>query len=194
MKKLIFLLGLLLLLSACGTAGDGKQEINNHLVKVKNTEIQGVDRKTGERTARHLEQLASSVPDVHGAKAIVLGKFAIVGIDIDADIERSEAGVIKYSVAEALKDDPYGARAIVVADPDMNARLSEISADIRNGKPLQGILYELADITGRIIPETPGKLIQPNPRNSTEDPKKQLPANDRQKLEQKQEKESSDKK
>lgn len=194
MEKLVFFLGLMLLLSACGTDGGGKQEINNHLVKVKNTEIQGVDRKTGERTARHLEQLASSVPDVHSSKAIVLGKYAIVGIDIDADIERSEVGVIKYSVAEALKDDPYGARALVVADPDINARLAEISADILNGQPIQGILYELADITGRIIPETPGKLIQPNPDKSIEDPKRQLPAKDQQKLEQKQEKESYNKK
>ena len=60
-------------------------------------------------------------------------------------------GTIKYSVAESLKNDPHGARAIVVADPDMNARLREIGEDIRKGEPIEGVMNELADIAGRLI-------------------------------------------
>ena len=51
--------------------------------------------------------------------------------------------------------------AVVVADPDMNARLKEVSEDIRNGKPIQGILNELADISGRLMPEIPADLVNP---------------------------------
>ncbi|RHW36547.1 YhcN/YlaJ family sporulation lipoprotein [Neobacillus notoginsengisoli] len=190
MKKLVFFLSLIIFLSACGVKDGGKPESNQNRMKVRNTEVRDVDRKTGESAARHLEQIASSVPNVNSANAIVLGRYAIVGINIDAATERSEAGVIKYSVAEALKNDPTGAKALVVADPDMNARLRELSADIRNGKPLQGILYELADIAGRIIPEAPGKIPQPDMDKSTEEPKETLPRNDKRKLDQKQEKES----
>ena len=60
---------------------------------------------------------------MNDATAVVLGPYAIVGIDVNKNLDRSEVGSIKYSVAESLKNDPYGARAVVVADPDMNARV-----------------------------------------------------------------------
>ena len=49
----------------------------------------------------------------------------------------------------------------------MNARLKEVSEDIRNGKPIQGILNELADISGRLMPEIPADL-NPKSKNTLE--------------------------
>ena len=57
---------------------------------------------------------------------LYLGRYAIVGIDVNSKIERSQVGSIKYSVAESLKKDPHGARAVVVADADTMQRLKEI--------------------------------------------------------------------
>ncbi|WP_059170006.1 YhcN/YlaJ family sporulation lipoprotein [Bacillus sp. FJAT-27445] len=195
MAKLLIITSFLLILAGCGTNGlDGTRNTHKQNVTVKNSVTPDVDRKTGSRSARHLENLASTVPNVRGANAVVLGKYAIVGIDIDADTERSEAGVIKYSVVEALKEDPNGARAMVVADPDINARLKELSSDIKNGQPIQGIMYELADIAGRIIPEVPGKIVQPDPNRPLNEPNRQLNGRDRKELEQRQEEESLRKK
>ncbi|RDU38438.1 hypothetical protein DRW41_02420 [Neobacillus piezotolerans] len=195
MGKLMMILGIMLALSGCGAnQGTDGGKATNHLVQVKNSAAPNTDRKTGKRAARHLEKIASSVPNVNGANAVVLGKYAIVGIDIDSTVERSEAGTIKYSVAEALKDDPYGARAMVVADPDMNARLKEISEDVQNGKPIQGILYELADLAGRIVPEVPGKIVEPERGRPVKGNKEQMPEQDKKKLERRQEEESLRKK
>ncbi|WP_053366064.1 YhcN/YlaJ family sporulation lipoprotein [Bacillus sp. FJAT-27245] len=191
MDKLLIIVIILLVITDCGANGrpdvgkDSKQ-----LVQVKNSAAPNPDRKAGQRAASHLEQIASSVPKVNGANAVVLGKYAIVGIDIDSTVERSEAGTIKYSVAEALKDDPYGARAMVIADPDMNARLREISADIEGGRPVQGILYELADLAGRIVPEMPGKIIEPERGRPVKEQKEKMPKQDKEKLERRQEEES----
>jgi hypothetical protein len=99
-------------------------------------------------------------------------------------------GSIKYSVAESLKEDPRGARAIVVADADTNQRLKEISADIKKGRPIQGIMEELADVAGRLMPEIPGDMIDPNPKNAPEEPKKKLQENEKKSLEDKQQEES----
>ena len=82
------------------------------------------------------------------------------------NLDRSEVGSIKYSVAESLKNDPHGARAVVVADPDLNARLKEVTEDIRIGEPIQGILNELADISGRLMPEIPADLVNPKSRET----------------------------
>ncbi|MBN8199434.1 MULTISPECIES: YhcN/YlaJ family sporulation lipoprotein [Bacillaceae] len=187
-----------LLLSGCGMNGnqalDHQEQQNANTINVKNSTIQEVDRETGQQVSRHLVNLATRVPNVNDATAVVLGRFAIVGVDVNKNLDRSEVGTIKYSVAESLKNDPHGARAIVVADPDINARLREIAEDIQNGEPLQGIMNELADIAGRLMPEVPADLVDPkkkNEKNATEDPKKKLDNNQEKQLEQKQEKHSN---
>lgn len=119
--------------------------------------------------AERLVRLATGVKNVKDATAVVAGRWAVVGIDVDAHLDRSEVGVIKYSVAEALKEDPQGASALVTADPDIVQRLREMAADIRRGRPVAGVAEELADIVGRIIPQAPRDVQQqeqpPNPEN-----------------------------
>jgi YhcN/YlaJ family sporulation lipoprotein len=181
-----------LLISGCGVNNNSVQEgQKQNIVNVKNSAIQEVDRTTGQDISKHLVNLASSIPNVNDATAVVIGNYAIVGIDVNKNLERSEVGTIKYSVAESLKNDPHGARAIIIADPDINARLKEISEDIQAGKPIQGIMNELADISGRLMPEIPADIIDANPKKATEDPKKKLNNQEENKLDEKQDKHSN---
>lgn len=174
MRKLMLTFATMILISGC-TMNHKSEELQNqtkdNLTKVHNTTIQESDRSTGQQTAKRLTDLAQSVKEVNNATAVVLGKYALVGIDIDGDIERSQVGTIKYSVGESLKNDPHGAYAVVVADPDVNARIKEIAKDIKNGEPVRGILNELADITSRIIPEVPGDNLEPTPTKIMEEKK-----------------------
>lgn len=180
------------LLSGCGVNNDSVQEgQKQNIVNVKNSTIQEVDRTTGQDISKHLVNLASSIPNVNDATAVVIGNYAIVGIDVNKNLERSEVGTIKYSVAESLKNDPHGARAIIIADPDINARLREVSDDIQAGKPVQGIMNELADISGRLMPEIPADIIDSNPKDATEDPKKKLNNKEENNLDEKQQKHSN---
>ncbi|WP_445488481.1 YhcN/YlaJ family sporulation lipoprotein [Niallia sp. 03133] len=178
MKKAALTLIFMLLLVGCANVNNHNESQSNrseqHLMNVKNTNITEVDRKTGQDISERLVSLATSIPNVNDATAIVLGKYAIVGIDIKSNLDRSEVGSIKYSVAESLKNDPNGAYAMIVADPDVTARLKEISEDIKNGKPIQGIFNELADITGRLMPEVPADMINPNPKTNVKNPDEKL--------------------
>ncbi|MFC5734829.1 YhcN/YlaJ family sporulation lipoprotein [Cytobacillus gottheilii] len=197
MRYILFLLFASLLLTGCGmnnnqnNASGLNQNTGQNAINVRNSTIQETDRQTGQEISKHLVDLATSLPNVNDATAIVLGQYAIVGIDVNQDLDRSEVGSIKFSVAESLKKDPHGARALVVADPDINARLREIRDDIGAGRPLQGIMNELADVSGRLIPEVPADMVDPNPRNATEEPDKRLNNNQEQKLEQKQQEQSN---
>jgi YhcN/YlaJ family sporulation lipoprotein len=112
-------------------------------------------------TADRLSTIAVKVPGVNGATAVVFGKVAIVGIDVGARLDRSRVGTIKYAVANALTKDQQGARALVTADVDIVQRLREMNADIRQGRPVAGFAEELADIVGRIIPQTPKPPVSP---------------------------------
>ncbi len=130
------------------------------------------ENKTAQEVAEHLVHLAERVPEVQAATALILGDLAVVGIDVNAELDRSDVGVVKYEVVEALKDDPYGAYAFVSADPDVNARLRGMQEEIQAGHPIAGIMNELAAIVGRLIPIVPGpehEKAEPEPTDANEE-------------------------
>jgi YhcN/YlaJ family sporulation lipoprotein len=193
MRILYLIIISLFLITGCNNNNkDVAKNQDQNIVQVKNTNIPEVDRSTGQDIAQHLVDLTTSIPNVKDATAVVLGPFAFVGIDVDSDMERSQVGSLKYTVAESLKKDPHGARAVVIADPDITARLKEIAEDIENGAPIQGIANELADISGRLMPEIPADIVEPkSKKESTQDPKKQLNESEGKKLENKQDEQSN---
>lgn len=143
------------------------------------------DNQSAQERAARLVNLAKQVPQVKGATAVVIGNIAVVGIDVDQSLDRSRVGTIKYSVAEALKEDPQGARAAITADADINQRLREMNDEIRNGRPIAAFGEELADIFGRIMPQLPRdvqKREQSNTRsneqriNQNENPQRSDPS------------------
>jgi len=191
MIRLVAAISFVLLLTACNGQNNANNADEDHKVKVQNSAIEDVDRQSGQEISRHLVSLTTHIPNVDDAAAVVVGRYAIVGIDVKDKMERSEVDTVKYTVAEALKKDPHGARAVVVADPDITARLREISEDIQNGQPIQGIMNELSDITGRIMPEVPADMIEPETESPTEDPKKKLDDGEKKQLEKEQEQQSN---
>ncbi|MDX8359947.1 YhcN/YlaJ family sporulation lipoprotein [Cytobacillus sp. IB215316] len=163
------------------------------MINVKNTTNETKEIKNGQEAAKHLVDLASSIPNVNDATAIVLGDFAVVGIDVNSQLDRSKVSTIKYSVAESLKKDPYGANAIVIADPDTNVRLKQMATDIRNGHPIKGIMDELSAIVNRVMPEVPNDLIETNRKiDPTKKPNRELNDKDKQELEKEQIEESEE--
>ncbi|MEW9667490.1 YhcN/YlaJ family sporulation lipoprotein [Ammoniphilus sp. 3BR4] len=160
-KSLIALTVLTLVLSGCQM---GRQQ--GEPARQGNTQIQQTERvpqtakqtktnQDSQATAERLAKLATGVPNVNDATVIVFGDMAIVGIDVRAKLDRPRVGTTKYTVAEALREDPQGAAAIVVADPDVVQRIREINQDIKRGRPVAGFAEELADIAGRFMPQLP---------------------------------------
>jgi YhcN/YlaJ family sporulation lipoprotein len=178
-------------------AGCGFNEKNNSPshdsgVHVKNTTNEKVVNKSGQDTAKRLVNISNSVPNVNDATAVVVGKYAIVGIDVNSKLDQSRVGTIKYSVAESLQKDPYGANAIIIADPDLNTRLREIAREVNNGRPVQGFMDELAAIVGRVMPEVPSDLLKMTNPEPTEQNDSQLNPNEEQQLNKRQEKQTND--
>jgi YhcN/YlaJ family sporulation lipoprotein len=146
--------------------------LDNNDIHHDQTRIQGTKapqspnrNKEAQEVADRLVKIATRIEQVNDATAVVIGRWAVVGIDVDAKLDRSKVGTIKYTVAEALKADPKGAYAIITADIDTNYRLREMAKDIRNGKPIEGFMNELAAIIGRIMPQVPRDIeVQEAPK------------------------------
>jgi YhcN/YlaJ family sporulation lipoprotein len=109
------------------------------------------NNQDAQRVAERLAELATEVQGVNHANAVVAGRYAVVGINVDEDLDRSRVGTIKYSVAEALKADPLGAYAVVTADPDIQQRRALGHAPQHLGVPArgepddQGVVHQATD-------------------------------------------------
>lgn len=165
-RLLIVTLFSLFILASCQQKTDDhtlqdKDATDNRLMQVKDS-VPTQEKDFGnEQISTHLANIASEVPHVNNATAIVAGPYAVVGIDVDEDLDRSRVGTIKYSVSEALQDDPYGKTAVVVADADIAARIQSMGNKIQQGHPIKGIVDELSAIVGRYMPDFPVNEDQP---------------------------------
>lgn len=165
MKLRIFLFASILTVSlaACNQNNLPNNEVGNESTNDQNRTEIDVEQSSYEQNnqysnneiATHLANIAADVPDVNDAVAIIAGPYAVVGIDIDEETDREQVGTIKYAVSEALKNDPYGKTAVVIADADMMQRLREMNTKMRQGHPVQGVTEELAEIVGRYMPTFP---------------------------------------
>lgn len=137
-----------------------------HTQRVKQTAPQPDRDRSPQAVADRLVQIATNVPQVRNATAISLGRYSVVGIDVDPTLDRGRVGTIKYTVAQALQEDPQGSNAIVTADVDIVQRIRELNQDIRNGRPMAGVMEELAEIVARIAPQ-PSKEVKKREEDPT---------------------------
>lgn len=189
LKKGIFIIIFTIaIIGLFGCQNNNDQNIQrNNVVDMNYTNEQHPDN-----IAKHLVNVASSVPDVNDATAIVIGRYAIIGIDVNKDIDRSRVGTIKYTVGEALKDDPYGVNAIVTADTDITERIRKVQQDMQDGRPIQGILEEMSEIVNRLMPETPGRLFEEKNKQPEKTNNQQLNEKEERELKNEQEKQNLD--
>ncbi|MCA0969414.1 YhcN/YlaJ family sporulation lipoprotein [Halobacillus litoralis] len=189
MRIMVILTGLLLL-AACQNNEESllrERQADSDLKYVTDSDPVKRETLSNQQVAKRLAQTAVEVPDVHDATAVVLGKYVAVGIDVDKDLDRSRVGVIKFSVAEALKHDPYGKQAVVVADADGFERIRGLGRKIAEGHPVQAVTEELSQIVGRYMPEGPI-----NERSQSESNEQSIPKKDQEKLHKIEENQSKD--
>lgn len=157
MRSIILIVAMLFLSVGCTQNNSESQQTQDKQepIGLEQTSFQDEYSLTNEQIASHLATIASEVPDVNDAAAIVAGPYAVVGIDIDEMTERERVGTIKYSVNEALQHDPYGRTAVVIADGDIMTRIREMGNQLREGQPVKGVVDELASIVSRYMPTFP---------------------------------------
>lgn len=163
------------------------EKADDRSIQVKDSHPNKQKDKTNREMATHLANIAANVPNVNDAVSVVAGPYAVVGIDVDKDLDRSRVGSVKYSVNEALYHDPYGKTAVVVADADVMERLRGMGDKIKQGYPVQGVVDELAAIVGRYMPDFP--IVDDRPQEPDQN-KQIIPDDEEKNLDDKQKEQS----
>lgn len=107
--------------------------------------------------ADNIAKAVKTVPGIKGATAVISGDAAYVGINIDINSNvdnTSKIQNIKKQAADRVRNtDPSIKTVYISADADFFQRITQISNDVRNGKPIEGFSNELNKIVKRITPE-----------------------------------------
>ncbi|ALX47350.1 YhcN/YlaJ family sporulation lipoprotein [Lentibacillus amyloliquefaciens] len=164
-------------------------EDNGRFVQVKDSDPVEQQRLTNTEIAAHLSNVANDVPNVENATSAVAGPYAVVGIDVDQNLDRSRVGTIKYTVLEALQKDPYGKTAVVVADGDVVERIRSMGNKMAQGYPVQGVVDELSAIVGRYMPDFP--INEDRPKEGDQN-KESIPQDEEQELDDIEEEQSNE--
>ncbi len=153
-KHILLFCSLTFILFGCMNKQTPQNQANGD-IRVEQSSYRPDNIMNNKDVADHLANIASEVPDVNDAASLVVGPYAVVAVDINEDVERQEAGTIKYTVLEAMEHDPYGRSAVVIADADMIERLREMKTSMQEGAPVNGVVEELGNIVSRYMPTFP---------------------------------------
>ncbi|PKM82831.1 MAG: hypothetical protein CVU89_01435 [Firmicutes bacterium HGW-Firmicutes-14] len=120
------------------------------------TEVQPAPRTQAETRdiASDITRTAESVEGVEKAYTVAVGNTVLIGFDLEAGKQELGIAKIKNRVAEKAEADPRIVRAYVSSDPDITARIREISDNIRRGRPVTEYLDEIGEIIQRLTPKT----------------------------------------
>jgi YhcN/YlaJ family sporulation lipoprotein len=152
------------LLMGCGVSkgSSSNAQGQTNVQEVKQTLPNQQNNLSNQAVAHRLASIAQGIKGVNSATVVVLGGYSVVGLNIDPHLGRHQTGNIKYAVANALKTDPYGTNALVTSDPDIIQRLKDMNTDLQKGKPIKGILNQLALIVERLVPDASHDFLKGN--------------------------------
>ncbi len=110
------------------------------------------------RKAREIAKKIERLDNVDRAYVLISGNTAIVGIDMDRNVEGQITRDLKDRIEKIVKDTKNDIENVsVTADPDLFTRIRNMAEDIVNGRPISGFAEEFEEILRRINPVTPAR-------------------------------------
>ncbi|MDA8226997.1 MAG: YhcN/YlaJ family sporulation lipoprotein [Desulfitobacterium hafniense] len=96
----------------------------------------------------------AAVRGVNKASVVVVGNVALIGLDLDKDVEKGQTEAIREKAANEAKDDPRIVNAVVETDPDSVGRIQKIADGVRKGRPITEFFDEIGEFFNRLKPTT----------------------------------------
>lgn len=164
-KKLLFLpltllLGASLVLGGCQAAKKPEPKNTGNIPAPTNQTNPNTQKATNPNQAypRHIADKvvneANKVQGVRGSAAVVSGKNVYLGLDLNANLEKSKSAQVEKNVLNRVKKLVPGYTVTVTSDVDIVTRIKRVSQGIAQGKTIASFNKELQEISNRLKPRS----------------------------------------
>lgn len=112
--------------------------------------IEGRDQQKAQEIANELKEMEP----IEEATVVISGNTALIGIAIpEGYYQNEEEEQLKDELEQKVKNMVPGITNIAITDEkDMYKRINDLSGDMRNGTPMQGVTDEFTKLAKRIMP------------------------------------------
>jgi spore cortex protein len=132
-----------------------RNDVRNGATYLNRTDTNDNNLSRNVRVADDVAQEVAGLKKVNTAAAIVMGRNAYVAVTLKhntGDGKMTEK--MKNEIAKRAKAvDPNLRNVYVSSNPDFVKQLGNYANDLRNGKPISGMIKNLGDIIRRTFPE-----------------------------------------
>ncbi|SHH70600.1 sporulation lipoprotein, YhcN/YlaJ family [Caloranaerobacter azorensis DSM 13643] len=134
-----------------------KQEDRNIIDnEIERKDLEDVKEKTDKTLSARAEKIADSIvdlPGVNDATVVITGNTALVGVDIEKELEGKVVTDLKKQIVTRVKQTDKDIKNVTVtADPDLFERIDDIAQEINRGRGMSEFADEVKEIIRRITP------------------------------------------
>lgn len=123
-----------------------------NLTNVRNNNIG--NNQSRMRVADKAADRVAALPEVDSANIIVTDNNAFVAAKLDNSARNKLTGAIENKISRQVKSvDPDIDNVYVSVNPDFYDRINNYADDIRNGRPVSGLVNEFSDLIRRVFPD-----------------------------------------
>lgn len=120
-------------------------------VEKRNLNVFDIEYNT--KRAQYIAEAISKTPLVEETTVVITGNTALVGVDLASSINESQVNQLKKSIEEkTFVTDASLKNVSVTVSPEIVERISDISRNLSQGKPINGLAEEISSIIRRITP------------------------------------------
>ncbi|WP_069650147.1 YhcN/YlaJ family sporulation lipoprotein [Caloranaerobacter ferrireducens] len=124
--------------------------------EIERKDLEDVKEKSDKSLSTRAEKIADSIVDLPGvddATVVITGNTALVGVDIEEDLEGKVVTDLKKQIVARVKQiDKNIKNVTVTADPDLFERIDDIAQEINRGRGMSEFADEVKEIIRRITP------------------------------------------
>ncbi|MBP1993532.1 YhcN/YlaJ family sporulation lipoprotein [Paenibacillus eucommiae] len=151
----ILLLGSCLTLSLAGCSANRTQDMRQHSMNSPmstvrpNTAINNVEEKyvVADQAANELAKM----PEISQANVLVMGNTAYAAVGLKPN--QTYTSALETKIAAQVKAvDPTINNVFVSTNPDFISRVNNYANEVRNGRPVSGLVNELGEVVRRLFP------------------------------------------
>ncbi|PTX64933.1 YhcN/YlaJ family sporulation lipoprotein [Melghirimyces profundicolus] len=105
------------------------------------------------RVADNVAESVTRLDSVDSATVMVTDRTAYVGVMMEKDYNGRLTNKVKDQVSKRVRRvDPSIDRVFVSANPDFVKQLGDYARDVRNGRPVSGLMQQFSDLVERTFP------------------------------------------